>query len=87
MNQTDWQVRRVLLVFACALFSWAVGSLLGQYISVLYKWSFPLWLYGLLLLFAVEACITPPMCFLPGHRFRGVIRLGLMWLYYDYSPG
>lgn len=70
------------MVFACALFSWAVGSLLGQYISLFYaNWSFPLWLYGLLLLFAVESVYYSAYVLSPRTPVSWrLLELGLMWL-------
>lgn len=45
----------VLPVF-CAVFSLSVGALVGHYIALFYSgWHFPIWLYALLAVFALES--------------------------------
>jgi hypothetical protein len=48
-------IKPAALPFVCALFTWSVGSLLGQYGALFYAWPFPSWLFFLLLAFALES--------------------------------
>jgi len=69
------------LTLACALFSWAVGSLLGQYISLFYgDWNFPVWLYGLLFLLSFESVFYSAYVLSPRTPLTWrFLEIGLMW--------
>lgn len=74
------QIQPAVLPLAGAVFALCIGCLVGQYIALFYKgWDFPIWLYPLLLIFALESMYFSAYVLSPRTPFTWrLIELGML---------